>query len=85
MANSWKWVIGTASSLFVTGVAVGYLANKNGIPQEEVGRWVLKGATRRGLRLVDALRDQVPDGATVRLASALARVDKVDARVLGVV
>ena len=57
----WKWAIGGTAGLFAAGVAVGYVANKRGIPQDDVPRWLVKGVTRRVLRAVDAIRERLPD------------------------
>jgi hypothetical protein len=51
-----RFVVVTTVGLFAAGVAVGYLANKRGIPQAEIPRWLAKGLTRRALRILDAVR-----------------------------
>ncbi|MFZ5479267.1 MAG: hypothetical protein ACOZNI_21055 [Myxococcota bacterium] len=68
---NWKWAVGITAGLFGAGVAVGYVAHKRGIPQDEIGRWLVKGATRRALRLYDSVRDVLPDEAPVPLARAI--------------
>ena len=69
---NWK-IAGTVTlGLFGAGVAVGYAAQKRGIPQDQIGRWVLKGVTRRVLRLTDAVRDVLPDEPPKRIAEAIA-------------
>jgi hypothetical protein len=67
----WKTAIGITAGLFAAGVAVGYVANKRGIPQEAVPRWLAKGITRRALHALDAVRDLLPDSEAVPLAQAL--------------
>ena len=68
---NWK-IAGTVTlGLFGAGVAVGYAAQKRGVPQDQIGRWVLKGVTRRVLKLTDAVRDVLPDDPPKRLADAL--------------
>lgn len=69
---SWKVAAGVTGVLFGAGVAVGYAAQKKGIPQDQIGRWLLKGATRRALRLTDAVREVLPSDLPKRLAEALA-------------
>ena len=69
---NWKVAVGVTGVLFGAGVAVGYAAQKRGIPQDQIGRWVLKGATRRALRLADAVRDVLPNEPPKRLNEALA-------------
>ena len=68
---NWKMAAGLTVGLFGAGVAVGYAAQKRGVPQDQIGRWVLKGVTRRVLRLTDAVRDVLPDDPPKRLADAL--------------
>ncbi len=68
---NWKIAGAFTLGLFGAGVAVGYAAQKRGIPQDQIGRWLLKGATRRVLRLKDAVRDALPDGPPQRLADVL--------------
>lgn len=70
--RGWKLALGVTVGLFAAGVAVGYVANKRGIPKDQVGRWLLKEATRGVLRGVDALRELAPDGDAVPLSEALA-------------
>lgn len=69
---TWKLAAGVTLTLFGAGVAVGYAAQKRGIPQDQIGRWVLKETTRRVLRLTDAVRDVLPAEPPKRLADALA-------------
>lgn len=66
-----RTVVGITAGLFVAGVAVGYVANKRGIPQDQVGRWLLKETTRKVLHVVDAVHDLLPDSAPVPLDEAL--------------
>ena len=66
-----KWGIGITTGMFAAGIAVGYVANQRGIPQDQVPRWLVKGVTKRLLRGYDALRDLLPDGDAVPLADAL--------------
>lgn len=68
---NWKVAGAVTVGLFGAGIAVGYAAQKRGIPQDQIGRWVLKGVTRRVLALSDALREAMPDDAPKRLADAL--------------
>ena len=68
----WRWVAGTTVGLFAAGVAVGYVAHKQGIPQDQVPRWVLKGVTRRVLHAIDAVQELLPDQPPVPVAEALA-------------
>ncbi len=69
---NWKIAGAVTVGLFGAGVAVGYAAQKRGIPQDQIGRWLLKGATRRALRLSDAIRDALPDDDPKRIADAIA-------------
>lgn len=69
--RSLKWGLGLTAGMFAAGVAVGYVANKRGIPQDDVPRWLAKGATRRLLRGYDALRDALPDTDGTPLAVVL--------------
>jgi hypothetical protein len=69
---NWKVAAGVTLGLFGAGVTVGCLAQKKGIPRDQIGRWVLKGATRRILRLTDAVRDVLPNDPPRRLAESLA-------------
>lgn len=59
--GGWKLAVGVTVGLFVAGVAVGFVANKRGIPQDQIGRWFVKGVTRRALHVVDAVRDRLPE------------------------
>jgi hypothetical protein len=68
---NWKVASTVTIGLFGVGVAVGYAANKRGVPQDQVGRWMLKGITRRALRLADATRELVPDDTPERITDAL--------------
>jgi len=68
-----RTVLAITGGLFVAGVAVGYAANRRGIPREQVPRWVLKEATRAVLRVVDAVHDTLPDAPPVPVAEALER------------
>ena len=67
----WRTAFGITTGLFVAGVAVGYVANKRGIPQNQVPRWLVKETTRRVLHLVDAVRDLTPDQPPVPVDEAL--------------
>ncbi len=67
----WRTAFGITTGLFVAGVAVGYVANKRGIPQHEVPRWLLKEATRKVLHAMDAVRELTPDQVPVPVADAL--------------
>ncbi len=67
----WKWAVGATVGLFAAGVAVGYVANQRGIPQDQIPRWLLKGATRRALRALDLARDLLPDADPVPVGAAL--------------
>ncbi len=69
---NWKLAAGVTVGLFGAGIAVGYAAQKRGIPQDKIARWALKGVTRRVLRLADTLRDALPDDPPQRLTAALA-------------
>ena len=69
---NWKLAAGVTLGLFGAGVAVGYAAQKRGIPQDQIGRWVLKGLTRRVMLLTDAVREALPDEPPKRLADAMA-------------
>ena len=69
---NWKVAGAVTLGLFGAGVAVGIAAQKRGIPQDQIGRWVLKGITRQALRLGDAVRDVLPDDPPKRLADAIA-------------
>jgi hypothetical protein len=69
---NWKVFTGVTAGLFGAGIAVGFAAQKRGIPQDKVGRWLLKETTRRVLRVTDAVRDALPDEPPKRLAEALA-------------
>lgn len=69
---SWKTATAVTIGLFGAGIAVGYAAQKRGIPQDQIGRWLLKGITRRGLWLIDAVGDALPDDPPQPLAAALA-------------
>jgi hypothetical protein len=69
---NWKVAAGVTAGLFGVGVAVGYAAQKRGIPQDKIGRWLLKETTRRVLRVTDAVRDALPDEPPKRLEDALA-------------
>ena len=66
-----RTVVGITAGLFVAGVAVGYVANKRGIPQDQVGRWLVKETTRKVLHVVDAVHDLLPDSVPVPLDEAL--------------
>ena len=68
---NWKIAAGVTVGLFGAGVALGIAAEKKGIPQDQIGRWLLKGVTRRVLRLSDAVRDVLPDDPPSALAEAL--------------
>lgn len=68
---NWKIAGAVTVGLFGAGIAVGYAAQKKGIPQDQIGRWALKGITRRVLLLTDAVRDALPDEPPKRLADAL--------------
>jgi hypothetical protein len=57
MPSGWKMAATVTVGLFGAGVAVGYVAHKRGVPQEQVPRWLLKEATRKVLRVYDALQD----------------------------
>lgn len=70
---NWKWVAGITVGLFGAGVAVGYVAQKRGIPQDQVGRWLVKGAVRRVLVASDAVRDAIPNQRPVPLVEALSQ------------
>lgn len=69
---TWKTAAGITLGLFGAGVAVGYAAQKRGIPQDQVGRWLLKEGIRRVLRVTDAARDLLPDDPPKRLPDVLA-------------
>ena len=69
---NWKWALGITGGLFATGIAVGYAANKRGIPQDQVARWAVKGATRRVLHAWDVIRELLPDQQPIPLAAVLA-------------
>jgi hypothetical protein len=57
----WRVAAGITVGLFAAGVAVGYAAEKRGIPRDQVGRWALKEATRKVLHAYDRVRDLLPD------------------------
>jgi hypothetical protein len=70
---SWRFAAGVTVGLFAAGVAIGYAAQKRGIPRDQVGRWALKEATRKALHAYDVVRELVPDPAEgVPLKEALA-------------
>lgn len=69
---NWKIAGAVTLGLFGAGVAVGYAAQKKGIPQDQIGRWLLKGVTRRVMLLTDAVRDALPDDPPKRIAEAIA-------------
>lgn len=69
--RGWRLALGITVGLFAAGVAVGYVANKRGVPKDQVGRWLLKESTRAVLRGMDAVRELVPDGRGVPLTDAL--------------
>lgn len=58
---NWKIAGAVTVGLFGAGVAVGYAAQKNGIRQDQIGRWALKGITRKVLLLTDAVRDALQE------------------------
>ncbi|MBA2320557.1 MAG: hypothetical protein H0V89_05315 [Deltaproteobacteria bacterium] len=64
---SWRAAAGLTVGLFAAGIAVGYVANKRGIPQDQIHRWFVKRATRRVLHAVDAIRELLPDAEPVRV------------------
>lgn len=66
-----RTVFGITAGLFAAGVAVGYVANKRGIPQDQVGRWLVKETTRKVLHVIDAVQELLPDQAPVPFADAL--------------
>jgi hypothetical protein len=66
-----RTVLGITGGLFVAGVAVGYVANKRGIPQDQVPRWLVKETTRKVLHLIDAVQDLLPDQPPVPVSEAL--------------
>lgn len=68
---NWKLVGGVTAGLFGAGIAVGYAAQKRGIPQDQVARWLLKGVVRRALRMGDIARDMLPSTEPQLLAEAL--------------
>lgn len=68
---NWKVAGAVTLSLFGAGVAVGYAAQKRGIPQNQIGRWVLKGVTRRVLLLADSVQEVLPAESPKRLGEAL--------------
>jgi hypothetical protein len=74
MPSGWKVAAVATVGLFGAGVAVGYVANKRGIPQEKVPRWLLKEATRQVLHAYDALQDLRPDSEPVPVEEALEEV-----------
>lgn len=69
----WRVAIGVTVGLFTAGVAIGYVAQKRGVPPGQIRRWAAKEATRKALHAYDALRDLLPDGETaIPLGQALA-------------
>lgn len=69
--GGWRFALGATAGLFAAGVAVGYMANKRGIPQEQVPRWLVKGLTRRALHALDAVRELLPDDDGVPITEAI--------------
>lgn len=69
---SMKVAVGVTLGLFGAGVAVGYAAQKRGIPQDKVPRWLVKESLRRVLRVTDAVRAALPADTPKALADALA-------------
>jgi hypothetical protein len=67
----WKAAAAVTVGLFGAGIAVGYVAHRRGVPQDQVGRWLLKEATRKALHAYDAARDWLPDGEVLRADEAL--------------
>ena len=68
--TSWKVVTGASVALFAAGVAVGVVANQQGIAQNEIPRWFIKGTTRRVLHAFDAVRGLMPtDPPTTEVGS----------------
>jgi hypothetical protein len=67
----WRTVFGVTAGLFAAGVAVGYVAHKRGIPQDQVPRWLLKEVTRKALRVVDAVQDLLPDQQPIPMGTAM--------------
>ena len=73
---NWKWAFGITGGLFAAGIAVGYAAQKRGIPRDEVGRWALKEATRKALHAYDTVRELLPDQEPVPLSQALKETEE---------
>lgn len=69
---SWKMAAGVTIGLFGAGIVVGYEAQRRGIPQDQIGRWLVKGVTRRALWLIDAAKEALPDEPPERLKDAIA-------------
>ena len=67
----WKLAAGVTVGLFAAGVALGAAAQKRGIPKDQIGRWILKGATRRVVRLTDSVRELLPDDPPKQIAEAI--------------
>ena len=67
-----RTALAITGGLFAAGVAVGYVATKRGIPQDQVPRWLLKGVTRRVLHAIDAVHDLLPDQPPVPVDQAMA-------------
>lgn len=68
---SWKIAAGVTLGLFGAGVAVGIAAQKRGIPQDKVPRWLVKESLRRALRVSDLIQDALPGDPPKALAGAL--------------
>lgn len=67
----WRWVLASTAGLFGAGVAAGVAAQKRGIPQDQVPRWLAKELLRRGLRVADAVRDELPGEHATALSEAM--------------
>jgi hypothetical protein len=69
----WRTAVGITVGLFAAGVALGYVAQKRGVPRDQIGRWAVKEATRKALQACDVVRDLLPDDrSAVSLRDAIA-------------
>jgi hypothetical protein len=66
------WLIGIPVAIFGVGSVVGYAASKRGVPPDEIGRWLLKESTRKGLRAYDQVLEALPDQDPIPLSQELA-------------
>ena len=72
----WRLILGATGALFTAGVYVGYVANKNGIPKNEIPRWMLKSATRKTMDFYDKVADAMPHDRAQPLSEAIAKAER---------